>query len=89
MSKFISVISGNSFLQNGRSCMSSSAKTDWNCSLNTLAFAQDDAGKPELVLRVGIPVSSLCKASDLLQLFHICKYGDFCEYSASPLIWHP
>ena len=38
-------------------------KTDWNCSLSTLTFAQSDvAGKPELVLRVGMPVSSLCKA---------------------------
>ena len=63
MSKFISVISGNSFLQDGRFCMSSSVKTDWNCSFNTLAFAQSDvAGKPELVLRVGMSVSSLCKA---------------------------
>ena len=63
MSKFISVISGNNFLQDGRFCMSSSVKTDWNCSFNTLAFAQlDVAGKPELVLRVGMPVSSLCKA---------------------------
>ena len=63
MSKFISVISGNSFLQDGRLCMSSSVKTDWNCSFNTLAFAQSDvAVKPELVLRVGMPVSSLCKA---------------------------
>ena len=43
--------------------MSSSVKTDWNCSFSTLAFAQSDvAGKPELVLRVGMPVSSLCKA---------------------------
>ena len=63
MSKFISVISGNSFLQDGRFCMSSSMKTDWNCSFDTLAFAQSDvAGKPELVLRVGMPVSSFCKA---------------------------
>ena len=63
MSKFISVISGNNFLQDGRLCMSSSAKTDWNCSFNTLAFVQSDVtGKPELVLRVGMPVSSLCKA---------------------------
>ena len=38
-------------------------KTDWNCSLNALAYAQSDvAGKPELVLRVGMPVSSICKA---------------------------
>ena len=43
--------------------MSSSVKTDWNCSFNTLAFAQSDvAGKPELVLRVGMPFSSVCKA---------------------------
>ena len=43
--------------------MSSSVKTDWNCSSNTLDFAQPDvAGKPDLVLRVGMPVSSLCKA---------------------------
>ena len=43
--------------------MSSSVKIDWNCSLNALAFAQSDvAGKPELVLRVGMPVYSLCKA---------------------------
>ena len=43
--------------------MSSSVKTDWNCSLNTLAFAQSDAaGKPELVLRVRMPDSSLCMA---------------------------
>ena len=63
MSKFISVIYGNSFLQDGRFCMSSQVKTDWNCSLNTLAFAQSDvAGKPELVLGVRMPVSSLCKA---------------------------
>ena len=53
MSKFISVIYGISFLQDGRFCMSSSVKTDCNCSFNTLAFAQSDvAGKPELVLRV-------------------------------------
>ena len=26
--------------------------------------------------------------SDLLQLFHICRYGDFGEYSVSHLIWH-
>ena len=57
---FLSVISGNSFSQHGRFCMSSSVKTDLNCSFNTLAFAQSDvARKPELVLRVGIPVSSL------------------------------
>ena len=63
MSKFISVISRNSFLQDGRFCMSSPVKTDWNCSFNTLAFAKSDvAGKPELVLRVGMPVSSKCKA---------------------------
>ena len=43
--------------------MSSSVKTDWNCSFNTLAFAQSDvAGKPKFVLGVGMPVSSLCKA---------------------------
>ena len=43
--------------------MSSSVKADWNCSFNTLAFAQSGvAGKPELVLKVGMPVSSLCKA---------------------------
>ena len=43
--------------------MSSTVKTDWNCSLSTLAFAQSDvAGKQELVLRVGMPVSSPCKA---------------------------
>ena len=48
---------------NGRFYMSSSVKTDWYCSLRTLAFAQFDvAGKPELVLRVGMPVSSLCMA---------------------------
>ena len=59
MSRFISVISGNSFLQDGRLCMSLSVKTEWNCLLNTLAFAQSDvAGRPELVLRVGMPVSS-------------------------------
>ena len=63
MSKFISVISGNSFLQDGRLCMSLSVKTEWNCSFNTLDFAQSDvAGKTELVLRVGMPVSSLCRA---------------------------
>ena len=63
MSKFISVISGNIFLQDGRFCMSSSVKTSWNFSCNTLTFAQSDvAGKPELVLRVGMSVSSLCKA---------------------------
>ena len=40
--------------------MSSSVKTDWNCSLSTLAIAQSDvAGKPEPVLREGTPVSSL------------------------------
>ena len=43
--------------------MSSSVKTDWNFLFNTLAFALSDvAGKPELVLGVGIPVSSLCMA---------------------------
>ena len=43
--------------------MSSSVMTDWNCSFGTLAFAQSDvAGKPELVLRVGMPVYSLCDA---------------------------
>ena len=53
MSRFISVISTNGFLQDGRFCMSSSVKTDWNCSFNTLAFAQSDvAGKLELVRRV-------------------------------------
>ena len=63
MSKFISVISGNSFLQDGRFGMSSSVKTDLNCSFKALVFAQSDvAGKPKLVLRVGMPVSSLCKA---------------------------
>ena len=63
MSKLISVISGNRFLQDGRLCKSSSVKTDWNCLHNTLAFAQSDvAGKTELVLRVGMPVSSPCKA---------------------------
>ena len=47
MSKFISVISGNSFLQDRRFCMSLSVKTDLNCSFNTLAIAQSDvAGKP-------------------------------------------
>ena len=40
-----------------------SVKTDWNCSFSTLAFAQSDvAGKPELVIIVGILVSSLCRA---------------------------
>ena len=49
------------FLQDEKLCMSSSVKTDWNCSFNTLAFAQlDVAGKPELVLRVRMPVFSLC-----------------------------
>ena len=63
MSKFISVISGNRFLQDGRLCMSSSVKTDWNCSLNKLVFAKSDvAGKPELAQRVGMPVSSPCNA---------------------------
>ena len=63
MSKLISVIYGNCFLQDRRFCMSSSVKTDWNCSLSTLAFAQSDVSrKPELVLGVGMPVSSLCKA---------------------------
>ena len=43
--------------------MSSSVKTKRNCSFSTLDFAQSGvAGKPELVLRVGMPVSSLCKA---------------------------
>ena len=43
--------------------MSTSVKTDWNCSFNTLDFAQTViAGKPELVLKVGMPVSSLCWA---------------------------
>ena len=41
----------------------SSVKTDWNHSLNALAFAQSDvAGNPEHGLRVGMSVSSLCKA---------------------------
>ena len=31
MSKFISVISGNSFSQDGKLCMSSTVKTDRNC----------------------------------------------------------
>ena len=63
MSKFMSVISGNSLLQDERFCMSSSVMIDWNCSFNRLVFAQSDvAGKPEFVLRVGMPVSSLCKA---------------------------
>ena len=74
MSKFISVISAKSFLQDGRLCMSSSVKTDWNCSFNTLDFAQTDvACKPEIVLRVGMPVSSLCKALIYDQLEHICR----------------
>ena len=89
MSKFISFISGSSFLHDGRLRMPSLLKTDWNCSSSTLAFAQSDvAGKPEIVLRVGMPVSSLCKAyiydqwdfdyhSDMLQLFQISKCGDF------------
>ena len=52
-----------SFLQDGRFCMSSSVKTDWDCSLKALAIAQSDvAGKPELVLRAGMPVTSLCRA---------------------------
>ena len=35
--------------------MSSSVKTDWNCSFKALTFALlDVAGMPELVLRVGI-----------------------------------
>ena len=56
-------MSGNSFLQDRMFRMSSSVKTDWNCSLNAFAFAQSDvAGKPELLLRGGIPASSLCKA---------------------------
>ena len=63
MLRFISVISEDRFLQDGRSCMSSSVKTDWNCSRHALAFAQSDiAGKPKLVLRAVMPVSSLCKA---------------------------
>ena len=48
--------------------MSSSVKIDWNCSFNTLAFAQSDVFvKPELVLRVGMPLSSLC--NELRYLF--------------------
>ena len=63
MSRFISVISGYSFFTRWKVCLSLSVKTDWNCSFNTLAFAQFDvAGKPELVLRVGMPVSSICMA---------------------------
>ena len=63
MSRFISVISGNNFFQDGRFCMSSSVKTGWNRLLSTLAFAQSDvAGKPDLILVVGMPVSSLCMA---------------------------
>ena len=43
--------------------MPSSVKTDLNFSISPLAFAQSDvAGKPKLVLRVGMPVSSPCKA---------------------------
>ena len=43
--------------------MSSSLKTDLNGSFKALTFAQlDVAGKPELVLRVGMPVSFLCRA---------------------------
>ena len=43
--------------------MSSPVKRDWNCLLNTMAFTQSDvAGQPELVIRVGMPVSSLCRA---------------------------
>ena len=63
MSKFISVITAKMLLQEGRSCMSSSVKKDWNCSFNALALAQSgDAGKPELFPGVRMPVSSLCMA---------------------------
>ena len=69
MSKFISVISGKHVLQDGRFHMSSSVKTDWNCSLNALVFAlSDNAGKPDLVLRVGMLVLSLCKAHIYYQM---------------------
>ena len=65
--------------------MSSSVKADWNCSFNTLAFAKsDDAGKPKLVMRVGMPVYSLRLIymtkrikdhhSGLQQLFQIYKH---------------
>ena len=41
--------------------MYSSVNTDWNCSLNTLAFSASYVdGKHVLVLRVEIPVSSPC-----------------------------
>ena len=64
MSRFISVISGKRFLQDGRFCMSSSVKTDWNFSFEALTFAQSDVtGKAELVLRVGMPVSSSMQGS--------------------------
>ena len=65
MSKFISVISGDSFFQDGRFYMPSSVKTDWKCTFDTLVFAQSDVtGKPSSNQhqRVGMPVSSLCKA---------------------------
>ena len=61
MSIFISVISGNSFLHDGRFFKFSSVKTHWNCSFYTLAFAPSGvAGKPEHILR-GMPVSSKSK----------------------------
>ena len=43
--------------------MSSLVKANWNCLLKTLALVQSNvAGKPKLILRVGMPVSSLRKA---------------------------
>ena len=56
MNKFISDMSGNGLLLNRRLCMSSSVKTDWNCSFKALAYAQSDFA------RKGMPDSSPSKA---------------------------
>ena len=63
MPKLISDICKNSIFLDERFCMSSSVKTHRNCSLKSLAFEQSDfAGNPALVLKVGMPVSSLRRA---------------------------
>ena len=61
--KVISGISGYNLLVIGTFFVSSSVKTDWNCSFSVFAFAVSEvAGIPDLVLKVGIPHFSFRRA---------------------------
>ena len=54
--KVISGISGYNLFVTGIFLVSSSVKTDWNCSFSVFAFAVSEvAGIPDFVFKVGMP----------------------------------